>query len=173
MEYFGPGTEVSRQRVMACDRVRADGLTEVRALATSHGATSEARLRPATSARPSPARCEESGPFLTGPVAVDVTAVVVDVATQLPALFGAHPRVASRVAVLPGAVARRHLLRRRRASRRATLDAPAALTLLRRCGKRGEQNQDSSTQCDQSPHNSLHFMHPSFSGPCAQIRLRL
>jgi len=79
--------------------------------------------------------------------------VIVDVATQLPALLGSHARVAIRV--LSGNVARRHLLRRRRASGRAP-DAPAALALLGRRRIRGEQNQEDSAQRDQEPHDSLH-----------------
>src|SRR5258707_152116 len=99
--------------------------------------------RAATSARPSPPRCEESGPVLTGPAAVDIAAVVVDVAPQLPALLGGHARVAVRVAVR--GVARRHLLGRGRASRRAAPRAAVALSLLlRRRRKRGEQNQDNT-----------------------------
>src|SRR6266480_5116540 len=93
-------------------------------------ATSEARPRPPTSARRSPPRCEPpeilSGPVATGSaIAVDVAAVVVDVAPQLPALLGSHACVAIRV--LPRDVARRHLLGRRRASRRAATEPAAAL----------------------------------------------
>src|SRR5438552_1577999 len=96
-----------------------------------------------------------SGPVLTGgAIAVDVAAVVVDVAPQLAALLGSHARVAIGVAVR--GIARRHLLGRRRASRRAATESAGALSVLARRRKRGEQNQGDSAQCDQEPHARLH-----------------
>src|SRR5439155_387870 len=97
--------------------------------------TSEPRPRPPTSARRSPRRCESpeigSGPALAGgPLAVDVAAVVVDIAPQLPALLRSHARVAIGIAVR--GVACRHLRGRRGASRRAATESAVALGVLRR-----------------------------------------
>jgi len=97
--------------------------------------------------------------------------VVVNVAPQLPALLGSHASVA--VGVLPRDIACRHLLGRRRSARRAAPDAPTALTVLGRRRKRGEQNQDNTTQCDQESHASLASMEPDILSAVRQIKLRV
>jgi hypothetical protein len=104
---------------------------------------------------------EKSGPVLAGAVAIDVAAVVVDVAAQLPPLFRSHARIAVRVALLHAGVARGRLLRRRLAARPALSHTLAAL--LRHRGERGQHNQGNAAQNDPAFHDML---------PYARILLR-